>query len=521
MANKSLFASQRGQYVPRADARNHEGAPAYEMPAEHKLAQLAVTGALNAAFYADARHQLDELLAAAQMVDPAFVAKTAIYARQRGHMKDAPALLLAWLSMLQTEHFSLAFDRVVDNGRMLRTFVQIMRSGVTGRKSLGTRPKRMVRRWLEQASDIEIMRAAVGQDPSLADVIRMVHPKPESAEREALYAWLIGRPHDVAALPPIVRDFEAFKRDPQKAGLPDVPFQMLTALPLTKEQWAGIGRTAGWQMLRMNLATFARQKAFEVQGFRAHVAERLRDPRAIAKARVLPYQLMAAYAMTGRTLVPHAVREALQDAMEIAIANVPVVAGRVVICPDVSGSMSAPVTGHRKGATTAVRCIDVAGLIAAAFLRANREARVLPFEARVVPMTLNPRDSVMTNAAKLAAIGGGATNCSAPVRQLVAERAKVDLVVIVSDDQSWADARPKQGRGTALMEAWGELKARNPKARLVCIDIQPYPTLQAVNRPDILNVGGFSDAVFEVVTAFARGKLGPKYWAGEIEKIKL
>jgi 60 kDa SS-A/Ro ribonucleoprotein len=71
------------------------------------------------------------------------------------------------------------------------------------------------------------------------------------------------------------------------------------------------------------------------------------------------------------------------------------------------------------------------------------------------------------------------------------------------------------------MRSWSELKRRNPAAKLVCIDIQPYGTLQAVDRGDILNVGGFSDAVFEVIAAFAEGKLGPGYWAGQIEKIVL
>jgi 60 kDa SS-A/Ro ribonucleoprotein len=71
------------------------------------------------------------------------------------------------------------------------------------------------------------------------------------------------------------------------------------------------------------------------------------------------------------------------------------------------------------------------------------------------------------------------------------------------------------------MEEWMKLKAYNPHAKLVCIDIQPYGTLQATTRDDILNVGGFSDAVFEVISAFTENKLGPDYWAGEIEKIKL
>jgi 60 kDa SS-A/Ro ribonucleoprotein len=531
MANKSIFASPRGTLIPQTDARNHHGALAYAMTPEHKLAQIAMTGTMNATFYAQGQDQLAGLLDAAQQVEPAFVAKTAIYARTRGHMKDAPALLMAWLSMVQTEHFSLAFDRVIDNGKMLRNFVQIMRSGATGRKSLGTRPKRMICRWLEQASDIEIMRAAVGQDPSLADVIKMVHPKPADASREAFYGWLIGKPYEAnvyrerqartqASLPQIVRDFEAFKADPS-AELPDVPFQMLTARPLSKKHWAAIGRKAGWQMLRMNLATFARQNAFEVDGFAAHVAKRLRDPEAIKKARVLPYQLMAAHRMASRAkAMPEKVIDALHEAMEIAVGNVPKIEGRVVVCPDVSGSMSSPVTGHRRGATTAMRCIDVAALVAAAFLRANSEARVLPFEQKVVPVRIEPRDTVLTNARRLAAIGGGGTNCSAPIRQLVQERAKVDLVVMVSDNESWVDANPR-GRGTALMEAWTELKRGNPNARLVCVDIQPYGRMQATNRQDILNVGGFSDEVFEMIAAFAKGKLGPRYWAGEIEKIVL
>ncbi len=153
----------------------------------------------------------------------------------------------------------------------------------------------------------------------------MVHPKPANPSRQALYGWLIGRPYDAAALPEVVRAFEAFKRDPS-APVPDVPFQMLTALPLTREHWAAIGEKAGWHMLRMNLNTFARHGVFEVDGFAERVAARLRDPEAIRRARVFPYQLMAAYAMTG-TGVPAVVREALQDAMEVAVGNVPALAG--------------------------------------------------------------------------------------------------------------------------------------------------------------------------------------------------
>ena len=517
MANKSLFASYAGKFLPRAAAKNRAGAPAYEFTPRHKLAQLAMTGTLSNTFYASGREQLAELVAMLPEVDAPFIAKTAIYARKRGHMKDMPALLLAALTVRDPALFQAAFGRVADNGRMVRTFVQIMRSGAVGRKSLGSRPKAMVEQWLNSASDRTLIQASVGQSPSLADVIKMVHPKPASAARRAFYAYLIGKPYDVTLVPDAIRAFEAFKRDASNP-VPDVPFQMLTALELTPQHWAEIAKSAGWQMLRMNLNTFDRQCVFAIDGMAELVASRLRDPAEIAKSRVLPYQLMAAYA-NANTDVPAIVRDALQDAMEFAVANVPAIAGNIVICPDVSGSMSSPVTGYRAGASSKVRCIDVAALVAASLLRTNRQARVLPFECDLVDVDLNPRDTVMTNAAKLAAVGGGGTNCSAPLRKLNKERADVDLVVFVSDNESWVDARA-DGR-TGLMAEWTKLKGRNPAAKLVCIDIQPNGTTQAPEREDVLNVGGFSDAVFDTIASFASGSMGPAHWVGEIEKIEL
>ena len=519
MANKSVFATIAGKLLPRADARNHEGAQAYGLTPHQALAQLASTGTFNSTFYADAREQLDEVLKLAWQVEPDFLAKTAVHAFERGYMKDMPALLLAVLSQMQGNEFERAFGRIVRNGKMLRNFVQVMRSGATGRKSLGTRPKRLVQTWLEQAADVEIMRAAVGNDPSLADVIKMVHPKPASASREALYGYLIGKPHDVDALPDVAKAFEAFKRDPSQP-LPAVPFQMLTSVPLTREHWVQIAETAGWQMLRQNLNTFARNGVFEVEGFADRLARRLSNEGEVSRSRVFPYQLMVAFNNLVEG-VPPVIRDALQDAMELAIANVPSIEGNVVICPDVSGSMGSPVTGYRKGSTTAVRCIDVAALVAAALLRRNPSAKVLPFEGDVVNIHLNARDTVMTNAQKLAAIGGGGTNCSAPLARLVKQRAKVDLVVFVSDNESWLDDRARTHHGTATMQNWRKLKQDNPDAKLVCIDIQPNVTTQAWGGPDVLNIGGFSDQVFAVIGTMLASNGDPDHWVRTIDATEL
>jgi 60 kDa SS-A/Ro ribonucleoprotein len=405
---------------------------------------------------------------------------------------------------------------------MLRNFVQIMRSGVVGRKSLGSAPKRLIREWLEAREDDAIFTASTGQQPSLADIVKMVHPTPRSKSREALYGYFIGREHDREALPEIVRSFETFKSG-ERAEIPDVPFQMLTALDLGKAEWTAIARRAPWQMTRMNLNTFARHGVFDEAGMAELIAERLRDPQAIRKARVFPYQLMTAFTMTDWR-VPAIVRESLQDAMEIALANVPEIEGKVYVCPDISGSMHSPVTGYRQGATTAVRCIDVAALVAAAILRKNPQAEIIPFESKVVQVRLNARDSVMTNAEKLARLPCGGTNCSAPLAFLNKREAKGDLVVYVSDNETWVDA-PNYGRfggsSTETMNQWARFRARNPQARMVCLDVQPYGTVQAKEREDILNIGGFSDQVFDVIAEFAAGRLNANHWVAVIEAVQL
>ena len=516
MPNIQLFSTLKSAFLPSTDAVNGAGAPAYAMTPRHQLAQYAATGCLHATFYANAEAQLSAVTGLCSQLDPAFIARTAVYFRERGYMKDMPALLTAILANARAAELAPTFGRVVNNGKMLRNFVQILRSGAVGRRSLGSRPKKLVQAWLNQATEAQLLSAAVGNSPSLADVVKMVHPKPAEAWREAFFAWLIGKPVDMANLPPLTRAFEAYKRD-RTQPLPDVPFQMLTALELGAQEWAQLALQGSWQMVRMNLNTFARYGVFALEGMTKLIADKLRNPALIAKAGAFPYQLMAAYQAASPD-VPMEVREALHDALELALGNVPVVMGKVVVCPDVSGSMSAPVSGARGTASSAIRCIDVAALVASAMLRKNPETLVLPFEGKVVSCALSPADKVLDNAAKLAAQPGGGTNCSAPLAWLNQHKVHAELVVFVSDNESWVDAR----RGaSAMMAEWEIFKRRNPKARLVCIDCAPNASTQACERDDVLNVGGFSDEVFKIVAAFAEGKLDGRHWVGEIEAIEL
>jgi 60 kDa SS-A/Ro ribonucleoprotein len=547
MANRTLFGTRtKRAQAPPATARNEAGGLAYALPPQEALAQLAMTGCLTRTFYADAETQVEAVLAMASQCSTRYVAQAALYARERGYMKDIPALLVAHLAArLASEPtiegqfeagrlFRAIFPRVIDNGRMLRNFVQIIRSGATGRRSLGTSSRHMIANWLNARDGDAVFRLNVGQQPTLADIVKLAHPHPRDATHRALFGYLLGREHDAHALPMLVRDYEAYKRALGNPDLgygitpPQVPFEMLTSLPLQPADWKTLARHASWQQTRQLLNTFARHGVFEDAEVTSAIAARLANPEAVARAKVFPYQLLTAYRYT-EGKVPFVVREALQDAMDAALGNVPALPGQIVVCPDISGSMRSPVTGQRGTATTEIRCKDVAGLITASILRRNpASTRVLAFGQNVTPLPVNPRDTVMTTTSRIAGLPEEGTDCSAPVRYLIDQKIDADLVVIISDNESWIDTAGKsrhttswggnQTEATGLMEAWARYRTTHPAARLVCIDLQPNTTVQTIDRPDILNVGGFGDSVYDLLPLFAAGELAPGAWVHAIER---
>ena len=485
MANTDLFGSSRGRTVKATDTKNAAGGVAYTLGSKQALARYAATGCLSNTFYVKAEDHLNRVLALAKECDSEFIARLAIFARKEGYMKDMPALLMAVLASRGDNGraaLKAAFPQVIDNGKMLRNFVQIMRSGKLGRKSLGTGPRNLVRGFFERNKPNWLFRQlSVGQDPSGADIVKMVHPSPATPEHEALFGYMIGkgepdkRKKGYKNLPPLVKQFEEWKED-RSLPSPAVDFQLLTAKPLTGEQWAQIFRNGQWHFIRMNLNTAIRQGALKADpGLTEFIADRLRDESVIRKARVMPHQLLAAYRHIHPD-VPRQIVDAIHDAMELATANAPVAEGRTLIVVDVSGSMRHSITGGYLGTpkTSKVRCVDVAALFSASYLRQNRDAAVLPVDTSVhTSYRPEPRNPILTEADRLAGFGGGGTALSAAFHHVNQRRLKVDHVVVISDQESWADRGYYSGGGTALMNEWETLRSRNRGAKLVCLDIVP------------------------------------------------
>ena len=163
MANTTLFRSLIGALIPAATRTQRGGRPGL------RAAARAGAGAVRRDRLPEhdvLRHRRGAARSRARPLrrasTPEFVAKTAVYCRERGHMKDMPALLLAVLSRRDPRA----------DGRRLRSRDRLAADAADVRadRPLGRdRPQvarlgaeACVRRWLDQRTDAALFAASVG-----------------------------------------------------------------------------------------------------------------------------------------------------------------------------------------------------------------------------------------------------------------------------------------------------------------------------------------------------------------------
>lgn len=525
MANKTIFKSVKAPVQKKVnpkgwvETKNEAGGVAFSFPDKLALAQFAVTGTFNNVFYATAEDQLAKVQALVQKVDSRFIAKLAVYSHNSAFMKDMPAYLLAVLhARHENELLYQVFNKVVSTFKMLANFVQIVRSGVTGRKSFGTATKNLIKDWLGNKSPMQVFNGSIGlSNPSVSDIIKMVHPKANfGGPLDAMYAYIAetrGYEEKMGLLPEDIQLFEQMKKGVKTDKVPNIPFRALTNVELSSGQWMDIARNMPFNTLRQNLNMLGKRGIYENKEWLKEIAAKV----AQADGNVFPYQLFTTFQNT--TDLPSEITNALQDAAEKATANVPQF-GNTLLFIDVSGSMRSPVTGTRYEngkylPASKTTCVDVAGLMGACVLRNNKNATVISFDYNARVVKLNARDSIMTNALAIANSGNGGTDLSAPMKLANQMGLKADLIIYVSDNESWAG----RGYGTAI--EWQNFKKRNSKAKLVNIDIQPVANSQMPDNKDVLNIGGFSDSIWPAIAAFANDNNGGDFVSTIEESVAL
>ena len=113
----------------------------------------------------------------------------------------------------------------------------------------------------------------------------------------------------------------------------------------------------------------------------------------------------------------------------------------------------------------------------------------MPFSTKVYDVDLFPLHTVTETTAQLISLHGSGTSFEEMLRVLNALQAEGTTVVMVSDYDV------KAGR------EWDRFKKRNPKAKMICLNLIPRPVERRL-LDDVLYLDGCDDATFDNMTEF-------------------
>ncbi len=133
---------------------------------------------------------------------------------------------------------------------------------------------------------------------------------------------------------------------------------------------------------------------------------------------------------------------------------------------------------------------------------------------------IEPLDTIPTITNKIQRFPTGGTDMSAPLRLLDTKGVEdLDLLIWITDEQSWMDTASYHRERIAGL--WEKYRSKNRKAKAVFINLQAYETVQVVDDGNVLNIGGWSDAMFETISSFIKGDLETGNWVAKIKAIKI
>lgn len=252
-------------------------------------------------------------------------------------------------------------------------------------------------------------------------LLRIAHPTPSTAEQSALFQQLIAD----TLPPPNTWEF----RLSQNGMLPKSEQLSKAELWTELATHRGPGEM-GYIALIRNLRNIS--QAGVPESAIEQVAARIRNPKAVEKSRMLPWAFINAYEVAVSNGLPAVLCNAVADAIDISLCNMPNLGKRVWLIGEVSSSMKR----HTCAVAPKNSPIKASAILIAALLKAQKQdVAVTLFSDRAELLTgLNPRDSLTTLYEKIMAKSyGGGTNISAAFADKHKLGFEPDTVVVLSD----------------------------------------------------------------------------------------
>lgn len=557
---------------------NEAGYAAFNLPLEELYLQMLMTNTLGNTFYVKSEDLVErsvQLHRDMVQYDPAFMAKAIVYARKYGYMRTQPIMGLAMLTTSPVNTYKrmarYIAPAVIRTPNDLIDFVTIVGAFRQGR-GLGSSVKTLINSWLNtRLTEYQALKYGGEKKPglkcsqcghvmnipsgktitrcpncrryncmdvitywSLRDILRASRPRPINTQRSNLFTYLVHGADgvDLSDLPQLAKaeELKNLVKGFDAGEIPEsifseralkciqdgrLPYEVVTGI-MSKNAPVGLWEYLMKQMpifaLLRNLNTLSRHKVLDKAANIEYVISRLTNPEAVSKSMIFPGQIVTAF---DNYQGNNRIKDAIRDMAELAVANIPEIAGRTHIFLDISGSMTEEYKKH-------------GGVLGCGLLKKAPDSEFWCFGYQLHYPNISRRDSLLSNVERVMRMYGGGTNTSYCLEHMLgntsnatnrygysnsgsiydsgttdtvkaSEPIYTDNIIILTDEQ--------QNHGSPVVNRFREYRKNvNPNARLFIIDVAPYQGhLAEKDEPGVYFIFGWSDDVLRYISQVTKG----------------
>ena len=534
--------------------KNFMNEDAYVLSNKEVLTSMVMTTFLSDSYYVSEGELLNNILNLIDKCGYEFAAKLALYARTKGNLRSVSHFLAAlvckdpshpnWLKSFY-EHIVIRPD---DISEILSCYAKLKGIDMSKRhfRKIPNSMKKGFSSVLSNLSPYQIDKYKMNRKSlSLIDIVNLLHPTPSDKNREAYRRLMHGE--SLAG----TYDLKILEKEMAETGKNASNEQELI---LAKHDAIKAVLESGMPI--MNLLRNLRNIMLYAPDLIDNAIEQLTNHNKIINSKLLPFRFMSAYDAVNELkiedydsetsikfesdisninseklkLLKEKVSKALEDAMSIACQNVPDLEGNCAILIDHSGS----VRGNSYRSSTVspwsnVKTAHIGNLFGSIVAFKQNDVYIGMFGDKLISPKIDRNIGLLEFNKYTYDEGnscGGATENGLYefLRNVIKEKKHIDNFIVFSDmeignggEGGWDNSSSVKYKFKDLFK---EFRKINPNCLTVCCNIRAQSGTSVFNpNLKILNVSGWSNNIFDVISMYKEGKL--KSMVEEIEKMTL
>ena len=534
--------------------KNFMGEDAYVLSDKEALTSMVMTTFLADSYYVTESELTRNILTLVGKCGNEFAAKLALYARTKGNLRSVSHLLAAivckdsthpsWLKSFY-EHIVLRPD---DISEILSCYGKLNGFDLNKLRKIPNAMKKGFSTVLSNLSPYQIDKYKMnGKSLSLIDIVNLIHPTPTNKNSEAYRRLMHGE--SLAG----TYDAKILEKEMAETGKNASNEQELV---LAKHD--AIKSVLEKGMPIMNLLRNLRNIMLYAPDLVDEAIKQLTNHDKIVNSKLLPFRFMSAYDAVNAVTVENydsdseseiqfeseipsmdanrlesikaKVTQALEDAMSIACENVPDLEGNCAILIDHSGSVRGDWGGDsRVSPWSSVRTAHIGNLFGSIVAFKQKDVYIGMFGDKLIKPRIDRSVGLLKFNKMTYDEGdkcGGATENGLYtfLKNAIKEKKHIDNFIVFSDmeignggEGGWDYTSTSSCK---FQDLFKEFRKINPNCLTVCCNIRAQSGTSVFNpNLKILNVSGWSNNIFDVISMYKAGKL--KSMVEDIEKISI